>query len=96
MHLIRMDGALIASAEICQDKAVCSVQFQRSTKVFEDMLASGRTAILKLAGAIPVSGGEPVVVDGQIVGAIGVSGGNAPNDAQVAAAGIAQAAKWNS
>ena len=57
------------------DKARSAALFRRPTKVFEDALASGRTAILALRGAVPLEGGLPLVAGGKIVGAIGASGG---------------------
>jgi uncharacterized protein GlcG (DUF336 family) len=62
--------------------------FKRSTKVFEDGVAGGRNALLRLTGASPIEGGLPVMSGGKIVGAIGVSGGTAPQDGQVAKAGV--------
>jgi uncharacterized protein GlcG (DUF336 family) len=66
------------------------VAFRRPTKVFEDLVGQGgpNLRLLKLNGASPIEGGIPIVVDGKIVGAVGVSGGTAPQDGQVAKAGI--------
>jgi uncharacterized protein GlcG (DUF336 family) len=85
----RVDGTQVASIQIAIDKARSAAMFRRSTKVFEDALVGGRMAILALTGAMPVEGGVPIVVGNQIVGAIGVSGGTAQEDGQIAAAGIA-------
>ena len=52
-------------------------------------MAGGRNVILKLPGALPVEGGIPLMADGKMIGAIGVSGGTSPQDAQVAQAGVA-------
>lgn len=82
----RMDGALIAGVEVARRKARSAVLYQRPTKVFEEMLAGGRMAILSLPEAMPLEGGIPLLVDGKLVGAIGVSGGTAQQDGQVAAA----------
>lgn len=87
--LERMDGTQIASVTVAQDKAATAVRFKRPTKALEDAVAGGRIVILKLGDATPVEGGLPIVVDGQVVGGIGVSGGTSPQDGIVAAAGLA-------
>lgn len=86
----RMDGAQLGSIEVARDKAWSAVAFRRPTKVFEDLVGQGgpNLRLLKLNGASPIEGGIPIVVDGKIVGAVGVSGGTAPQDGQVAKAGI--------
>jgi uncharacterized protein GlcG (DUF336 family) len=81
---------MLASIDIAINKAVCALTFKRPTKSFEDALIGGRQAILGLPGAIPINGGLPLYYQGEIVGAIGVSGVKADEDAQVAAAG----AEW--
>ena len=91
-HLIcleRMDGTQIASVIIAQDKAATAVRFKRPTKVLEDAVTGGRLVVMKLGGATPVEGGLPIVVGGQVIGGIGVSGGTSPQDSQVAGAGLA-------
>jgi len=88
--LQRLDGTMLASIDIAINKAVCALTFKRPTKSFEDALIGGRQAILGLPGAIPINGGLPLYYQGEIVGAIGVSGVKADEDAQVAAAG----AEW--
>lgn len=87
IYLERMDETQIGSIEVAQQKAHSAVPFKRPTKVFEDAVAGGRTAILKLPGAIPVEGGLPLMADGKIVGAIGCSGGTSQQDGVVAKAG---------
>jgi len=84
--LERMDDAPIGSLEVSQKKARSSVIFKSPTKQFSDALAKGATALLKL-DIIPFEGGIPLVVDGKVIGAIGVSGGAADQDGQVAQAG---------
>ena len=69
------------------DKARSAALFRRPSKVFEDAVAGGRTALLALRGAVPIDGGLPLVSGGKIVGAIGASGGTAQQDGQVAKAG---------
>jgi uncharacterized protein GlcG (DUF336 family) len=88
MHLVRRDGTQYGSIEVAQDKARTAIAFRRPTKAFEDAIAGGRNAILGLGGATPVEGGLPIVVDGEMVGAIGVSGATSSQDAQVAKAGV--------
>ena len=87
MYLERIDETQIASIEVAQEKARSAVGFKRPTKVFEDAVAGGRTAILKLPGALPVEGGIPLMLGSRVAGAIGVSGGTSAQDGQVAKAG---------
>ena len=87
IYFERMDNTQLGSVEIAIDKARSAALFRRPSKVFEDALAGGRTAILALRGATPLEGGLPLVSGGKIVGAIGASGGTAPQDGQVAKAG---------
>jgi glc operon protein GlcG len=86
----RMDGALLGSIDVARDKAYSAVAFRRPTKAFEDGLAQGgaNLRILKLSGASPVEGGIPIVVDGKVIGAVGVSGATAQQDGQAAKAGV--------
>jgi len=88
VYLERMDGTQIASVIIAQEKARSAISFKRPTKALEDVVTGGRTVVMKLAGAVPVEGGMPIVVDGQFLGAIGVSGATSPQDGQIAAAGL--------
>jgi glc operon protein GlcG len=88
MH--RLDGAAPMSARMCVAKARTSALGRRETLVYEDMINKGRTAFLSapdLDGLL--EGGVPIVVAGQVVGAVGVSGVKSPEDAQIAKAGIA-------
>ena len=89
IYLERMDGTQLGSVQVAQDKARSAVLFKRPSKALEEAVAGGRTVVMKLAGAIPVEGGIPVMVGTQLVGAIGVSGATSPQDGQVAAAGLA-------
>jgi glc operon protein GlcG len=88
--LQRMDGAQFGSIEVAKDKAYSAVAFRRPTKAFDDALAQGgaNLRILKLSGAAPVEGGIPIVIDGKLIGAVGVSGVTSAQDAQVGRAGI--------
>ena len=87
----KMDGTQNGSVRVAIGKARSAAQFRRPTKVFQDLLAKGNnfTYLLGLEGAVPVQGGIPLVVDGKIVGAIGVSGGSGEQDVEVATAGVA-------
>ena len=93
--LQRMDGTQLGSVDVARDKAWSAVAFRRPTKVFEDAIAQGgaNLRLLRLTGASPIEGGIPLMADGKIIGAIGVSGGTAPQDGQVAKAGV-DGLKW--
>ena len=86
----RMDNTQFGSIAVAQDKAASAAMFRRPTKVFQDALAAGGAGlrILTLRGANAVEGGIPLVIDGKIIGAIGVSGGSAEQDGVVAKAGL--------
>lgn len=88
----RMDNAQVGSVEISKRKASTAARLRRPTKVWEDALVGGRMAIIGL-GIIPSEGGINIVVDGKTIGAIGCSGGTAPQDGQVCTAGLAAIAK---
>lgn len=87
VYLQRMDETQIGSIDVAINKAKSSVKFKRPTKAFEDALKGGRQAILGLPGALPVEGGLPLTYEGKIIGAIGVSGVQSFEDAQIAKAG---------
>lgn len=89
IYLERMDGTQVASVVVAQEKAATAARFKRPTKALEEAVAGGRTVILNLPGATPIEGGLPIVVDGQVIGAIGVSGATSAQDGQVALAGLA-------
>ena len=88
--LQRMDNAQWGSIEVAKDKARSAVAFRRPTKVFQDLIAQGgaNMRLLNLTGASMLEGGIPILVDGKIVGAVGVSGVTAQQDAQIGQAGI--------
>jgi len=88
IYLSRMDETQIGSIEVAIQKARSAISFKRPTKAFEDAVAGGRTAILKLPVAMPIEGGLPITVDGKIIGAIGVSGGTSPQDGEVGKAAL--------
>jgi glc operon protein GlcG len=93
VHLRRLDGTQLGSVAVAEDKAKSAALFRRPTKAFADAVASGRTGILRLSGAIPIEGGVPLLVGDQVVGAIGVSGVMSEQDGQVAQAGVRAFAK---
>jgi uncharacterized protein GlcG (DUF336 family) len=93
MYLQKMDGTQIGSVDIAQMKARTAIKMKRPSKVLEDAVAGGRNAVLKLPDVLPVEGGLPLVVDGQFIGAIGVSGVTSQQDGQIAGAGVAELAK---
>jgi glc operon protein GlcG len=89
MWLQRLDGANLTTIQIATGKAHTSAMGRRTTKMYEEVVAGGRNAFLSVPGGLTlVEGGEPIVVDGEIVGAVGVSGVKSAEDAQVARAGI--------
>lgn len=87
--LHKLDNTQYGSLAAAEDKARSAVNFRRPSKVFEDLVAQGGIGLrtLALRGAYPIEGGIPIIVDGKIAGAIGVSGGTAPQDGQVAKVG---------
>ncbi len=86
--LEKMDGTQIGSIEVALQKAKTAIAFKRPTKSFEEKVAGGRTALLGLPNAVPIEGGLPLIVDGQFIGAIGVSGGASDQDGIVAKAAL--------
>lgn len=89
VYLEKIDGTQLASVNVAIGKAVTANNFKRPTKALEDTVAGGRNSLITLPDAVLIEGGIPIVVDGKILGAIGVSGGNSQQDAQVAEAGLA-------
>ncbi len=89
IYFERMDATQTGSVDVAIGKARSAVLFKRPTKVFQDAVAAGGDGlrILGLQGAVPVEGGIPLVMDGKIVGAIGLSGGTAQQDGMAAKAG---------
>ncbi|MFL6658208.1 MAG: GlcG/HbpS family heme-binding protein [Massilia sp.] len=92
-HLLwfqRIDGVAPISSHIAPAKAKTAALGRRETKIYEDIINNGRTAFL----SVPyidgmLEGGVPIIVDGQVIGAVGVSGVKSEQDAQIAKAGIA-------
>lgn len=87
VYMQRLDGAPTGSIDVAIGKARTAAAFKRPTQVFDEM-AKTRPAITSIPGIVPLEGGVPVMVDGQLVGAVGVSGATSQQDAQVAEAGI--------
>ena len=86
--LERLDGTFSAGANISIGKAKTAVMFKRPTKVFEDIIKNGRTSMVALPDFTPLQGGVPIMIDGQIVGGVGVSGAmSAQQDEELAIAG---------
>src|SRR5262249_41451922 len=87
--LHRLDGTQLGSIEAARQKAYSAVLYRRPTKVFQDLVGQGgaNLRLLRLAGASPLEGGIPIIVDGKLVGAIGVSGLTSEQDAQIAKPG---------
>jgi glc operon protein GlcG len=86
----RMDGAKLIAIDISMRKAKTAVYFQGETKALEEEVTKGgRTALLAIEGFMPLQGGFPLMVEGKLVGGIGVSGVTGEQDAQCAAAGVA-------
>ncbi|SDG45662.1 heme-binding protein [Paraburkholderia phenazinium] len=87
LSLLRLDGCAPVGAYIATEKARTAALGRRESKVYEDMINGGRTAFLSAPLAGTLEGGVPVIVDAQVIGAVGVSGVKADQDAQVAKAG---------
>ncbi len=84
----RMDDVQYGSINVAQAKARSAARFRASSASAEERLAAGRIALLAIDGIVPVAGGVPIVVDGRVVGAIGVSGASSAQDDEVARAAI--------
>ena len=87
--LERLDDTQVASVEVGIAKARTAAIFRRPSKVFEDQVRDGRVAALGLPGAAPLQGGIPIVFEGKVIGAIGVSGNTPQEDEDIAKAGAA-------
>ena len=87
VYFERLENTQNGSTEASIEKARTSAAFRRPSKAFEDVVASGKTNYLKLPGTVPIEGGTPLVVDGKIVGAIGISGASSAQDGVCAKAG---------
>ena len=87
LALQRLDGASPVSAQIAVEKARTAALGRRPSQAYEEMINGGRVSFLSAPLAGMLEGGVPVLVDGQVVGAVGVSGVKSNQDAQVATAG---------
>ena len=87
--LHRLDDTQVASVEVGIAKARTAAIFRRPSKVFEDQVREGRVAALGLPGAAPLQGGVPIIYEGKVIGAIGVSGNTPQEDEDIAKAGAA-------
>jgi glc operon protein GlcG len=88
LHFHRMDGATPANAEVAIEKGRTAAYSRRSTQVWEERISGGRLSMLKMP-VLPVQGGLPILVEGECVGGIGVSGVASQDDERIGRAGIA-------
>jgi len=85
----KLDETQPGSIDVSQGKARTAALFKRPSKALEDLIAGGKTAFLAVEGVVPLQGGVPVVADGKVIGAVGVSGVTSAQDEQVAMAAVA-------
>jgi uncharacterized protein GlcG (DUF336 family) len=85
----KMDNTQNGSIEVAVQKARTSALFRRPTKFFSDAVAGGRNTVLSLPNMVAIEGGVPILIDGRIAGAIGVSGASSAEDGEVAAVALA-------
>jgi uncharacterized protein GlcG (DUF336 family) len=88
VYFVRMENTQHGSTHVSQEKARAAAQFKRPTKAFEDAVKGQNVNVLGLPGAVPLEGGIPILMNGKIVGALGVSGGTSAQDGQCAQAGV--------
>jgi len=88
MYLQR-EKAQLGSIDVAINKAKVALMFRRPTQFWEEMVAQGRQGYLAMPGMLPIEGGLPLISDGHIVGAMGISGVKSNEDAQIAKAGVA-------
>jgi uncharacterized protein GlcG (DUF336 family) len=86
--LQRLDDTQPGSIAVAIGKARTAANFKRPTKAIEDLVTAGRTMFLAIEGVVPMQGGVPVMLDGKVIGAVGVSGVKAAEDEQVALAAV--------
>ncbi|OQW33634.1 MAG: hypothetical protein A4E19_03140 [Nitrospira sp. SG-bin1] len=92
--LERLDDTQVASVNVGIDKARTAAVYRRPSKVFEDQVKNGRVSALALHRAVALQGGVPIIVKGQVIGAIGVSGETPQQDEDIAMAGASIAASF--
>ena len=85
----KLDETQPGSIAVSQGKARTAALFKRPTKAMEEMISAGKTAFLAIDGILPIQGGVPVIADGKVIGAVGVSGVTSAQDEQVALAALA-------
>ena len=88
LALERLDGCAPIGAYICMEKARTSALGRRESTVYEEMVNNGRNAFLSAPLLTSLEGGVPIIVDGQVIGAVGVSGVKSAQDAQIAKAAV--------
>jgi glc operon protein GlcG len=88
VYFVKMDGAPYSAIQLAIQKAVTSARYRRPTKIFFDGIESGHAFFSTFPSMVAVPGGAPIVVDGKLIGAIGVSGGDAEQDVSVSSAGL--------
>lgn len=86
--LQRLDDTQVASVQVAIDKARTAAIFRRPSRDFEEQVKKGRVSAIALAGAVPLIGGLPLVHEGRVIGAIGVSGNTPQEDEDIARAGV--------
>src|SRR5215211_3400075 len=87
VYFRKMNGAPYSAIQLAQGKAVTAARYRRPTKFFFDMVQAGQHFFMTFPGVLAVPGGLPIIADGKLIGAIGVSGGNAEQDTTVATPG---------
>jgi glc operon protein GlcG len=92
--LERLDDTQVASVNVGIDKARTAAIFRRPSRTFEEQVKNGRVSALALHGAVALQGGVPIIVNGKVIGAIGVSGETSGQDEDIALAGAAIAASF--
>lgn len=92
--LERLDDTQVASVNVGIDKARTAAIYRRPSKVFEEQVKNGRVSALALHGAVALQGGVPILSDGKVIGAIGVSGETPAQDEDIAIVGAAVAASF--
>jgi glc operon protein GlcG len=89
VYFAKMDGTFYGAINVAMDKAASAALYRRPTAAFDAGIKAGGTYLLTLRGMNAVPGGIPIIADGKLIGAVGVSGGSGPEDAQVAQAAAA-------
>lgn len=93
LYLERLDGAQISSADVALGKATTAMRYKRPSRALEEAVAGGRNALIAVHGITPLQGAVPIILEGDIIGAIGVSGVLPSQDEQIAIAGASILAK---